>query len=463
MINNYKQIKQLNDLDNIFRTALDKVDPYKLIKENIKLSNFNLTIKYKEKQKSYGLRKFNKVFIIGAGKATFKMAKAMEEILQNIISSGIISVKHGYKETLKSESSNQLKNIRVIESGHPVPDNSSIKAAHVIEKLAEESDENTLFINLISGGGSALLCYPYKYQDISLTLKDIQITNQTLLECGADITEINCIRKHISQIKGGKLLELLYPAKCITLILSDVIGDKLDTIASGLTTYDNSTFKDAKSIIVKYKISNKLPDNVLKIISLGYSGKIKETIKINDRVLKNCDNYIIGTNYTALKTAQKKADELGYNTNILKTDIIGEAKEAAEVFIIAAKNILKSPIKKPECIIAGGETTVTIKGTGKGGRNQELALSFLNELKNLPDNKNIYFLSASTDGNDGPTDASGAFACREVLKSAEAKYLEMGKYLSDNNSYNFFKQAGFLYKTGLTNTNVCDIQILIVE
>ncbi len=458
------QIKQLADLDNIFKAAVNKVDPYMLIKQNVVLENSILSIKYGDKLKSYDLSKFNKVLIIGAGKATFKMALAIEEILGNKITSGIISVKRGYKETLSADIF--LKKIKVIESGHPVPDKNSINAAYSIEKLAEQSDNKTLILNLLSGGGSALLCYPEKFENLILTLEDIQKTNKTLLDCGADINEINCIRKHISGIKGGKLLNMLYPAVCISLILSDVIGNRLDTIASGITTYDNSTFKQANSIIDKYKIRNKLPENVLNIINLGCSGKIKETIKRNDKILKNSDNFLIGTNFTAVKFASKKAEELGYNTHILSSEITGEAKNAAEVFLRTADSILKNntPVKSPACVIAGGETTVTIKGKGKGGRNQELALSFLNQLQkiNLQDKKNIYFLSASTDGNDGPTDAAGAFACCQTLDITKTNNLDIQKYLDNNDSYNFFKQAGFLYKTGLTNTNVCDIQILIV-
>lgn len=462
---NMKQIKQLNDLDKMFREAVKSVDPYLLIKENIIIKNRILIIKSIDKTVSYDLSVFNRIFITGAGKASFKMASAIEEILGDRISQGIVSVKKGYRENLTEDAS--LKKINIIEAGHPVPDINSVKAAHEIENLSKKSDKKTLFINLISGGGSALLCYPLKCENHKINIKDIQKTNSVLLECGADIKEMNCIRKHISGIKGGRLLRMFYPATSISLILSDVIGNRLDTIASGLTTFDKSTFADADSVIRKYNIEKKLPIKVLKIIRAGCEGKIKETIKNNDIVLEKTENILIGSNSMAVNAACTAAEELGYNAYTPDSNITGEAKEAAKIFTSIAENgiINNIPVKKPACIIAGGETTVTMQGNGKGGRNQELALSFLKESGKIkvPYKNNIYFLSASTDGNDGPTDAAGAFACSKTLEISQNYNLNIDKYLNNNDSYNFFDKTGFLYKTGITNTNVCDIQILIID
>jgi glycerate 2-kinase len=459
MKNEMFSIKNISALDRIFKYAVKSVNPYHLVKEKTKIENNVLSILSEEESQEYDLSKYEKIFITGAGKAGYLMALGIEEILGKRITSGIISVKKGFKENISNYSN--LKRIRILESGHPVPDNNSIETALYIEKLSEKADNKTLFVNLISGGGSALLCYPYRSGNTAVSLEDIRITNNILLKCGAEIAEVNCIRKHISAIKGGRLLKMLHPSECITLILSDVTDNRLDTIASGLTAPDNSTFQDAESIIEKYSLKGKLPLSVLDIIKSGYMGKIEETVKKNDEVLNNCRNFIIGSNYTAVNAACKKAVELGFNTVVYETELKGEARDAGKKIAQSAKSLLLKNITKPLCAIYGGETTVTVKGYGKGGRNQELALSFLKEIKNINNNKSLYLLSASTDGNDGPTDAAGAFACSEALKAAEAKNLSLEKYLQNNDSYTFFKKTGFLYKTGLTNTNVCDLQLLL--
>ncbi len=451
--------KAYDDLKRIFFAAVGRVDPYKIIRKCIRIANNKLNIELEEERFSFDLNNFKKIFIIGTGKATAKMAKAVEELLINRIDKGIISVKYGHTE--------HLSTIDTIEAGHPVPDENSIKAAQKIVEIAEIADEKALVINLISGGGSSLLTRPLEYtidsKKNSLTLKEIQKTTEALLSCGATISEINCIRKHISSIKGGRLSRLLYPATQINLILSDVVGDRLDTIASGLTTFDESTYENALEIIKRYDIEDKIPLKVLNLIKAGASGLIDETPKREDRIFTKVFNILIGSNYSALLAASKAAETLGYNTTIISSQITGESREIAKVFLGISNDIKNHslPVKRPACIIAGGETTVTLRGSGKGGRNQELALSFLSGMKNeREDMKDTYFLSAATDGNDGPTDAAGAFASLQILEKSVGMNVE--DYLKNNDSYSFFDQIGWLFKTGPTNTNVCDIQILLV-
>ncbi|MFC1858528.1 glycerate kinase [Thermodesulfobacteriota bacterium] len=452
----------LNRLEEIFLAGVERVDPYRLIINHVSLDDARLKIHTEEYQQNVDLATYQKIYVVGAGKATAKMAKAFEDILGARITAGVISVKYGHTDNLKK--------IKIVEAGHPIPDDNGIRAAREIAALARQADEKTLVISLISGGGSALTPFPYECETgkkkIALSLKEKQETTKILLECGAIINEINCVRKHLSQIKGGRLAQMLYPATSYNFILSDVIGDNLDTIASGPTTFDNTTFQDTQEIVGKYDIKEKLPLKVQETFKLGLAGKIPETPKSGDVVFKRVHNILVGTNLISLKAARKKAESLGYKTVILSSQIIGEAKEVAKVLCGIAKDIKRYELlaKRPVCLIAGGETTVTLIGRGKGGRNQEIALSFLAEIeKNPADTEGIDFLSASTDGNDGPTDAAGAFASNEILESALKENLSVNEYLKNNDSYHFFDKIGYLLKTGPTNTNVCDIHIILIK
>ena len=456
-------------LQEIFMRGVERVKPYNIIKNSIRLDGNILIIKGNKNSYRFNLEEFQSVIVIGTGKATASMAKAVEEILGGKISEGLISVKYGYTEDLGI--------IKQIEAGHPIPDKSSLKAAKQIFNIIKNANEKTLIINLISGGGSALLSYPFEGTivgrtdgktdsiKIAITLEELQKTTEFLLESGATIDEINCIRKHISMIKGGRLARVAYPALQINLILSDVVGDRLDSIASGLTAWDTTTYIDAYNILVKYNLSDRIPENVLKVIKAGIEGKIEETVKKGDIIFSRVNNFIIGSNYDALLAAKKRATELGYNSIILTSRVTGESKEIAKFYSAIAVDLAnrKTVSHLPACIISGGETTVTIKGNGKGGRNQEMVLSFLITILKAPEDfENVYFLAASTDGGDGPTDAAGAFASLEVLEASKNLGLNPEEYLEKNDSYNFFNKLGFLFKTGPTNTNVCDIHIIIV-
>jgi len=444
----------IEDLKAIFTAAVERVSPYQMIKKYLALNNHQLEIQT-EKNLTIDLNKFDRVLVLGAGKATASMARAIEELLGPRIVEGLISVKYGHTVP--------LERIDTIEAGHPVPDENSVRAADEIRRLAELADAETLVFNLISGGGSALLSAPYRGDEAALSLSDKQQTTQALLACGASIGEINCIRKHISSVKGGRLARTLYPATSLNLMLSDVVGDRLDTIASGLTVPDLSTYKQAAQIITKYKLS--LPTAVEDLIEKGSAGLVPETPKAGDMVFTRVHNILLGTNYTGLLAAAQKARDLGYNTVVLSSRITGEAREAAKFYSAIARDVSRRSIlvEKPACIIAGGETTVTLRGEGKGGRNQECALSFLLDMQeDWPVQEKIYFLSASTDGNDGPTDAAGAFVYRELLDRAQRSALSPGDYLERNDSYHFFERLDALLKTGPTNTNVCDYQICLV-
>ncbi|SDK44855.1 hydroxypyruvate reductase [Maridesulfovibrio ferrireducens] len=454
--------KEQDHLAQIFSEALDRVDPYKIITNRLNLSNEILTVAMDEGDISVNLNDFERIIVIGAGKATAKMALAIEEILGDRIESGIISVKYGHTE--------KLQYIKTIEAAHPVPDENGVKAAHMIETLACSATDKTLVINLISGGGSALLTSPMSAEidgeKIAITLEDKQAVTKSLLACGADISEINCIRKHLSNLKGGRLLRCLRPARSLNFILSDVVGDNLDTIASGMTSFDNSTYCDAISIIDHYEIRNKIPPHTLKALELGNLGRLVETLKKEEFNKVQADNILIGTNRIALLGARDKAIELGYNVQILTSRLEGEAANAADMFWAIAQDERQWELleKKPACIIAGGETVVTIKGNGKGGRNQEMALTFLMRLgQDKLEGKGIHFLAASTDGNDGPTDAAGGFADAAVLEKSRKMGLSIADYLKNNDSYHFLEKVGALHKTGPTNTNVCDVQVLIVK
>lgn len=446
------------DLLAVFGAALRRVDPYAMIKERMNLDGSCLSLKTGGEILQWDLDRYSRVEVIGAGKAAAKMALAVEEILAGRISRGIIAVKPGHTE--------RLRRIRMIPAGHPVPDAGSVEAGRLIADICRESGEDTLIISLVSGGGSALLCHPYAWKDAeglhSLTLEDKQETTRVLLASGADIKEINCIRKHLSLIKGGRLAALARPAELVNLVLSDVPGDRLDAIASGLFAPDESTYGEAAAVIEKYGISRKIPAAVMEAIRLGAEGVLDETPKPGDPAFERVRNVLIGSNYRALAAAEKKARELGYNTLVLSSEITGEAREAAKFYMGIARGIVKYDlaVKKPACVIAGGETTVTLRGGGKGGRNQEMALAFLAELEAEPA-AGVYFLAASTDGNDGPTGAAGAFADGEILLRGREAGLSIQKYLAGNDSYHYFDKLGFLCKTGPTNTNVCDIQIMI--
>lgn len=446
-------------LRQIFQAALVRVDPYRMLVDHVRLEGNRLVVAFDGHHHQVELDAFDRVLVLGAGKASARMAKAMEDILGDRIGGGLVSVKTGHGEP--------LARVEVIEAAHPTPDGQSVAAARRIAALAEAADRRTLILNLISGGGSALLCAPLADQatGVALTLDDKQAVTRALLACGADIGEINCVRKHLSGVKGGRLARLMAPARSLNFILSDVVGDRLDTIASGLTCPDSTTFAQARAILDAYRLGGTVPAAVLRALTLGAEGRIAETLKPGDPEADLATNILIGTNLGALLAARDRAQALGYNTAALTCGITGEARQVAKVLFGIARDVRQSGllVAKPALVIAGGETVVTLSGGGKGGRNQEMALAFLAELaKDEHGGHGIHFLSASTDGSDGPTDAAGAFASAEVLAAARAAGLSMDAALRDNDSYHFFQATGHLLKTGPTMTNVCDLHMMLI-
>jgi glycerate 2-kinase len=430
---------------DIFRAGLQAVAPGAAIKTFCQLDEDILIVD----GQNYDLNKYTSVYIIGAGKAGASMAKAVEDILGDRISAGLITVKYDHLE--------DLQRVKIQEAGHPVPDQNGLDGAQAIYQLASSADADTLVICLISGGGSALLPLPVD----GITLEDKQQTTRVLLACGATIHEINAVRKHLSLIKGGGLAKAVYPATLITLILSDVVGDDLDSIASGPCVPDSKTFADCKAIFKKYSIETEIPPSVLEYIESGIAGKVPETPKAGQELFKKTQNVIVASNFVALLKAKEKADELGYNTLLLSSMLEGETRDVAANHIAIAREVQLHgyPLQEPACILSGGETTVKIQGSGKGGRNQEFALAAAIRMAGM---NNITVLSAGTDGTDGPTDAAGAIADDTTLQRSMEAGLIPQQYLDNNDSYNFFDRLNDLYKTGPTNTNVMDLRIVLI-
>ena len=446
-------------LTAIFQAALERVDPYRMIVEHVRLEGATLVVAFEGQRHAVDLDRYDRVLVLGAGKASVPMARGVEAVLGDRIGGGLVVVKYGH--------GGPLARIEVLEAGHPTPDHNSVEGARRIAELAGQADERTLILNLVSGGGSALLCAPLvdPGASVALTLADKQAVTRALLACGADIGEVNCLRKHLSGVKGGRLLRLMAPARSLNLILSDVVGDRLDTIASGLTCADPTTFADALAIVAKYDLAQKSPAAVLRALELGAAGAIADTPKAGDPATLATTSILIGTNLAALLAARTKAAALGYNTAALTCALTGEAREVAKVLYGIARDVRDRDllVARPAVIMAGGETTVTLTGPGKGGRNQEMALAFLAEMaKDEQGGRGIHFLSASTDGSDGPTDAAGAFASAALLERAGQASLSLGGALRANDSYTFFEAVGGLLKTGPTMTNVCDLHMILV-
>lgn len=400
-------------------------------------------------QKKYTLKDRNRIIVVGAGKACASMAKAIEEIIPDKISKGFINIKHGHDVGLKK--------IVVNEAAHPVPDESAMQGAARIYELARQCDSSDMLIVLLSGGGSSLLTLP----EDSISLADKQNMTECFLRSGASIQEINIVRKHISKIKGGKLAQAAKPAHVLSLILSDVIGDDLGSIASGPTVADGSTFSDAFSIIDKYNLLDKLPESIITHLKKGIKGKIPETPKPGDPLFSYVTNVIVGNIHIAIEAAKAKAQNLGYETKILSIPMQGDTEYEAYQHALKMKEMIQlfSGHKKPLCIISGGETTLKVKGNGKGGRNMHFALAVLEHVRDMHD---FVLLSFGTDGFDGKTDAAGAVCDSRSYSRATAAELNPVSYLEAYDSYNFFYPLNDLFISGPTQTNVMDLNITLL-
>ena len=431
--------------NDIFADALKAADPFLGIKKVLRIDNNDIVIDGER----YSAGDYSEVFVVGGGKASARMGQAVEDVLGSRISGGWINTKEGHAVS--------LENIIVHECGHPVPDERGIYGARRILDILSGADEHSLIICLLSGGGSALMPAPAE----GITLREKQEVTSILLKAGASINELNALRKHLSQLKGGGMARAAYPARLHTLILSDVIGDPLDVISSGPTVGDSSSFKDCIEICERYRIMELLPENVRERFRQGAEGSIPDTADESEPYFTTVKNTLIGNNRMSVEAARHSAEEKGFNTIVLTTTLEGEASEVGNVFASVASEIVASgnPVAKPACVISGGETTVTVRGNGKGGRNQEMALTVAMRLAGVYD---FVFLSGGTDGTDGPTDAAGGIVDGETVKRGEEKGLDCYSYLENNDSYHYLRAVDGLVMTGPTGTNVMDVQILLV-
>jgi glycerate 2-kinase len=407
---------------SIFDAALAAANPERAVENHLR---------------AIDLDRFSKVYVVGAGKAGASMAKAAERVLGQRIEAGFVNVKYGHAI--------RLRHIELNESGHPEPDARGMAGAERIIEIAAAAQRKDLVVCLISGGASALTPLPAE----PVTLEEKRAVTALLLAAGADIHEINAVRKHLSRIKGGQLARFAWPARVETLALSDVVGDNLDVIGSGPTAPDSSTFADARRVLERYGIWLRAPQSVRDRLAGGFP----ETPKPGDPIFRRVRNRIVGSNRLALAAAARRAREFGYRTQILSSEIVGETRDIARMHAA----ILREAARRPgaQCIVSGGETTVTVRGDGLGGRNQEFALAAAIDIAGLPD---AVVFSAGTDGSDGPTDAAGAIGDGRTL----ARKPEARVYLDNNDSYHYFKSLGDLIKTGPTHTNVIDVHIMLL-
>ena len=437
-----------NLLLDLFNHGIASVQPKNILDNFLFVNNKEITIKENHKKKTY--KEVKDIFVICIGKASVDMALTAKSIFSKKslkIKTGIVVVN---KENFKN-----VKGFKCFSSGHPIPNSNGLKAAKFIKNTLKNLTKDDLVLMLISGGGSALLPFPVN----EVSLKDKILTNKLLLRSGANIKEINSVRKHLSQFKGGNLIKLCYPAKIHGLILSDVIGDDLGSISSGMTTFDETSFTDVSSILKKYKLWGKLPIKVKNYISKGLNDKNLETPKKNNKVFRETTNTLIGSNTICLKNINDYCKKKKLNSKIIFKNIDMDVKKFSEYFVKKIKTI---KVGKPLILLSGGETTVKVKGSGKGGRNQEFSLHFLNEIRKKNLKKEFFLLSAGTDGRDGPTNAAGGIVDTGSIDEIKKKNINLNEELKKNNSYDVLKKINSLVIIKGTNTNVADIQILLL-
>ncbi len=447
----------LNDLRqhalSLFDRGIRAADPYQAVKNHLRLHNnaveVDLNTDTDENKRNYGVEK---IHLIAFGKAAGSMIEAACDIIPaNLLASKPIAVTN-------YENEKNYANIELITANHPIPDAAGEKAAQLIAERLHNAQADELILVLISGGGSALLPFPAQ----GISLQDKQTTTDLLLACGASINQVNCVRKHLSRLKGGQMTRLAAPAQLHALILSDVLGDELSAIASGPTVADNSTYADAMTILKQKNIWQQIPTSVQQHLQQGAAGNIAETPDDGDPCLKKASHTLICSNNISLKAVHQAAKALNYATEIYSTHLQGEASLVAEKLALHAKQ-LQNSVTEPTAIIAGGETTVSIRGNGKGGRNQEMALAFAIAAEKHGLKNNWTFLSGGTDGRDGPTDAAGGIVDNQSLHRLKQKNINPEQILADNDSYSALKESMDLVMTGATGTNVADLQVLLIQ
>lgn len=440
----YKRLRR--DALGILEAALISVDPEKAILNNIKRDGYLLKVD----ERVYDLKKYLRVLIIGGGKAGGRMAEAIELVLGDRITDGFLNIP-------RSQNQYSLKHIKLNPCSHPIPDAEGVKGVKAILNLVEGCSERDLVICLISGGGSALMPLPVE----GLSLQDLQSITSLLLKQGATINDLNIVRKHLDGVKGGQLARACGKADILTLILSDVVGDPINVIASGPTASDPSTYNDAVNIMKKTRVWDLAPENIKNWLSKGIRGEIPETPKPNDPIFDRVQNVVIANNMIALEAAADEAKKRGYNTLILSSLVEGEAKIVGGVYAAIAGEVVLSgrPIQSPAAVIAGGETTVEVHGLGSGGRNQELVLGAVKKITDLP----CIVVSMGTDGVDGPTDSTGGLVDGVTSSRSLKAGLNIEDSLRENDSHSHLKKLGDTLKTGPTGTNVNDIHLILVS
>jgi glycerate 2-kinase len=435
------------DALEIFAAALDAVDPKKAIGSHIRMDRGAVRLG----DLKLDLDAFSHIFVVGGGKAGGAMSEAVESVLGDRISGGVVNVLAGTEDLYN------LKHISLNPASHPIPDDSGVRGVERMLSIVNDARPNDLLIVLISGGGSALMTHPAE----GVRLQDLQKVTDLLLRSGATINELNAVRKHLSDFKGGQLAKRAYPSRVLSLILSDVVGDPLDTIASGPTAPDETTFRDAVNILKSRRVWADTPEAVRHRLEKGVRGEIDETPKAGDEVFKNVTNVIVGSNLVAAKAAQRKALSKGYHTMILSTRVEGEARHIGTAMAGIAREIVATdnPLEKPAAIIVGGETTVTVTGSGVGGRNQEIALSASLRIPG----SGVLIASLATDGIDGPTNAAGALVDGSTVDRSHEMELDPKSFLANNDSHSYFSRLGDLLITGPTGTNVNDLTLILVS
>ena len=438
-----KKLKK--DARKLFDRALKEADPGKCVLEHLSLEGERLEVG----GRNFDLSGFESVYVVAFGKAASSMAAALEELLGERITEGIV--------VSNVRSGRAFTKMDFHLSSHPVPDEKSFEAAKKVVSLLEGSGEKDLVIFLISGGGSSILAMPSE----GLTIEDKRTVTQRLMLSGVDTYGLNTVRKKMSQIKGGGLLEKALPSRVITLILSDVVGDRLEFIASGPTVPDTTTYEDAWRVIEALELEHKIPPRVVVHLERGRGNDVSPAMDRERYERSGATTVVVGNNHKAIASMEKMAKEMGYNTLFLSSQISGEAREVAKVLAGISFDIKRfgRPVKKPACILFGGETTVNVTGRGRGGRNTETALSFCFEIIG---SSGIVGLFAGTDGIDGPTDAAGAICDGQSRLIARSMGISARDHLADNDSYSFFETLGDLIKTGSTGTNVMDVGAVLI-
>ncbi|MCE4607791.1 MAG: glycerate kinase [Caldisphaeraceae archaeon] len=423
-----------------------KSDLYSIIKTIVTAADLSHPV-------ANSLKKFagKELILIAFGKGAGLMSQGAFEVLEDRIVGGVIVIPRGGKRP-------KVGSLEIIESGHPIPDESSIKAGDAVIEWSKQSKKNTVY--LISGGGSALVEKPLD----DIMLDDIKILNEVLLKSGIEISGINTIRKHLSMIKGGRLIEHSYPSKTYGFYASDVPGDKIDQIASGPTVPDPTTFEDAYRIIINNGLENAVPRRVTKVINEGMEGKIPETLKPGDKKLRRVRNKIVANNEAVLRAVSGKLKEMGYKTLILTSRLEGESREVGYMLASITLDAInkKIPKKPPLALILGGETSVTVKGSGIGGRNTELALAWAIKMQQSL-GRNVSLLIFATDGIDGPTDAAGAIIGTDDLEKLKKSNINLIQELNNNNSYKVLEKINSLIKTGHTGSNLNNVIVIAIS